>query len=187
MATIPGVAAARSASASSRRAAAKTRCPRRANSIAVARPIPELAPVTGSKDQLIAQTLDAKGPEIIGAYLPAEDGDAPPRQQILTAFDRLSWWTASKSYRGCPFVNTATELADALHPARDVARDYTLRIRAFFERQAARGGAEDPTRLANQLVAFFDGAIVQAVMGNVLDPGTIQTAVQALLDAADVR
>jgi len=141
----------------------------------------------GSKDQLIAQTLDAKGPEIIGAYLPAEDGDAPPRQQILTAFDRLSWWTAAKSYRGCPFVNTATELADALHPARDVARDYTLRIRAFFERQAARGGAEDPTRLANQLVAFFDGAIVQAVMGNVLDPGTIQTAVQALLDAEDVR
>ena len=109
----------------------------------------------GSKDQLIAQSLDAKGPEIIGAYLPAEDGDAPPRQQILAAFDRLSWWTASESYRGCPFVNTATELADALHPARDVARDYTLRIRAFFERQAAHrpgAGSQPPGQPADRLL-----------------------------------
>jgi AcrR family transcriptional regulator len=141
----------------------------------------------GSKDQLIAQSLDAKGPEIIGGYLPPEDGDAPPRQQILAAFDRLSWWTASESYRGCPFVNTATELADALHPARHVARDYTLRIRAFFERQAAHGLAQDPSRLASQLIAFFDGAIVQAVMGSALDPAAIAAAVQALLDAQGMR
>ena len=141
----------------------------------------------GSKDQLIAQSLDAKGPEVIGAYLPAEDGDAPARQQILAAFDRLSWWTAAESYRGCPFVNTATELADAQHPARRVARDYTLRIRAFFERQAAAGLAEDPSRLANQLIAFFDGAIVQAVMGNALEPAATAAAVEALLDAQGVR
>jgi hypothetical protein len=68
-----------------------------------------------------------------------------------------------------------------------VARDYTLRIRAFFERQAAHGRAEDPSRLANQLIAFFDGAIVQAVMGNALDPAATQGAVQALLDAQGVR
>jgi AcrR family transcriptional regulator len=142
----------------------------------------------GSKDQLIAQSLEAKGTEIIGLYLPAEeDSDVPPRQQIMLVFDRLSQWTASESYRGCPFVNTATELADARHPARHVARDYNLRIRGFFERQAARGLATDPQRLANQLIAFFDGAIVQAVMGNALDPGTIAAAVQALLDAQDVR
>lgn len=141
----------------------------------------------GSKDALVAQSLDAKGTDIVSGYLPVEDSDAPPRQQILAAFDRLSWWTASESYRGCPFVNTATELADAGHPARRVARDYKLRIRGFFERQAARGLAKDPRRLANQLIAFFDGAIVQAVMGNSLDPDTIQAAVQALLDAEDVR
>jgi AcrR family transcriptional regulator len=141
----------------------------------------------GSKDQLIAQTLDAKGTDIIGIYLPAEDSDAPPRQQILGVFDRLSSWTASESYRGCPFVNTATELADARHPARGVALDYKLRIRGFFEQQAARGLAADPRRLANQLIAFFDGALVQAVMGNALDPGAIQAAVDALLDAEDVR
>jgi AcrR family transcriptional regulator len=141
----------------------------------------------GSKDQLIAQSLDAKGGDIISGYLPPQDSDAPPRQQILAAFERLSWWTALEGYRGCPFVNTTTELADASHPARQVARDYKLRIRAFFERQAARGLAEDPRRLANQLTAFFDGAIVQAVMGNALDAGTIRAAIEALLDAQGVR
>jgi AcrR family transcriptional regulator len=140
-----------------------------------------------SKDQLIAQSLDAKGTDIIGGYLPAEDSDAPPRQQILAAFDRLSRLTASEAYRGCPFINTTTELADARHPARHVARDYKLRIRDFFEGQAARGLAEDPRRLANQLIAFFDGAIVQAVMGNPLDGSTIAAAIQALLDAQGVR
>jgi AcrR family transcriptional regulator len=141
----------------------------------------------GSKDQLIAQSLDAKGPEIIGIYLPAEDSGAPPRQEILAVFGRLSRWTASEPYRGCPFVNTATELADPRHPARTVARDYKLRIRGFFERQAARGLAEDPKRLASQLTAFFDGAVVQAAMGDALDPAAINAAVQALLDAQDVR
>jgi AcrR family transcriptional regulator len=142
----------------------------------------------GSKDQLIAQSLDARGTDIIGIYLPTEeDSEAPPRQEILAVFDRLRRWTASESYRGCPFINTATELADASHPARQVARDYKLRIRGFFERQAARGLAADPNQLASQLITFFDGAIVQAVMGNALDPGTIAAAVQALLDAQGVR
>ena len=142
--------------------------------------------VFGSKDQLVAQSLDAKGAAVLDIYLPAPDDAAPPRQQILAVFGRLGEWTALETYRGCPFINTATELADRAHPARRVARDYKLQLRGYFERQAARGGAEDPGRLAAQLLAFFDGAIVQAVMGTALDSGAIQAAVQALLDAQGV-
>src|SRR5215470_14538821 len=274
-----GEVAARPASTSSRRAAAKTRCPWRANSVAVARPIPELAPVTstvsrvviagslghgprppghlktdrftrrqytdlfprataghklgdvttptrptprqrlldaaadlfyrqgigavgvdlvskqagvskrtlyqqfGSKDRLIAESLDAHGAAILGLYIPAEDPGAPARQQILGVFDGLSRWTASETFRGCPFVNTATELADPGHPARRIARDYKLRLRDYFARQAARGQAEDPQRLADQLLVVFDGAIVQAVIGTVQHSGAARTAVEALLDA----
>src|SRR5215467_4500356 len=274
-----GEVAARPASTSSRRAAAKTRCPWRANSVAVARPIPELAPVTstvsrvviagslvtaraagsvwrqiglppdgtpicfpaplpgrklgdvttptrptprqrlldtaadlfyrqgigavgvdqlskqagvskrtlyqqfGSKDRLIAESLDAHGAAVIGHYIPAEDPGASARQQILAVFDGLSGWTASETFRGCPFVNTATELADPGHPARRIARDYKLRLREYFARQAARGGAKDPQRLADQLLVVFDGASVQAVIGTVQHSGAVRTAVEALLDA----
>jgi AcrR family transcriptional regulator len=137
----------------------------------------------GSKDQLVAQTLDAEGPAILGAYMPAAGGDAPPRQQILAVFGALQGWTASATFRGCPFVNTATELADPSHPARRVARDYKLRLRGYFAQQAERGHADDPQRLADQLLVIFDGAIVQAVMGTGLHTDAAVTAVEALLDA----
>ncbi len=141
----------------------------------------------GSKDQLVAQSLDEKGAGILGIYLPEGDDDAPPREQILAVFGRLSEWTAAEGYRGCPFINTITELSDPGHPARRVAREYKLRLLAYFERQAARGSAADPQRLARQLLAFFDGAIVQAVMGTALDPAAIQAAIEALLDAQALR
>jgi AcrR family transcriptional regulator len=141
----------------------------------------------GSKDQLVAQTLDAKGAGILGMYLPADDASLPATEQIMAVFGRLSLWTAAPAFRGCAFVNTATELADTGHPARVVARDYTERIRSYFARQAERGGASDPGQLAGQLLAFFDGAIVLSAMGTPLPPATITAGVGALLDAAGVR
>jgi AcrR family transcriptional regulator len=137
----------------------------------------------GSKDQLVAESLDAQGAAILHAYMPAEGGGAAPRQQILAVFDALRGWTASDTYRGCPFVNTATELADPGHPARRVARDYKLRLRDYFAGQAEQGHADDPQRLADQLVIIFDGAIVQAVMGTGRRADAALTAASALLDA----
>ena len=137
----------------------------------------------GSKDRLIAESLDAHGNAILGLYIPAENRGAPARQQILAVFDGLSRWTASETFRGCPFVNTATELADPGHPARRIARDYKLRLREYFADQAERGQATDPQRLADELIVVFDGAIVQAVMGTGQHRDAVRTAVQALLDA----
>ena len=141
----------------------------------------------GSKDQLIAECLDAHGPAILGQYIPAAGRDAPPRQQILAVFDRLGEWASSETFPGCPFVNTATELADAGHPARAVAREYKLRLRGYFAGLAERGRAQDPQRLADQLIVLFDGAIVQAVIGTVQYPDAARTAAEALLDAQGVR
>jgi hypothetical protein len=135
---------------------------------------------------LIAESLDAHGAAVIGMYIPAENPAVPARQQILAVFDRLSEWTASETFRGCPFVNTATELADPGHPARRTARDYKLRLRSYFARQAERGQAADPERLADQLIVVFDGAIVQAVMGTARHPDAARAAVQVLLDAHHV-
>jgi AcrR family transcriptional regulator len=141
----------------------------------------------GSKDRLIAESLDASGDAIVALYIRPEDSDAPPRQQILAVFGRLSDWMASDTFRGCPFINTATELADADHPARSVASSYKRRLRGYFASQATRAGAGDPERLAEQLIALFDGAIVQTVMGTPLQPDTLQAAVGALLHAQGVR
>jgi AcrR family transcriptional regulator len=141
----------------------------------------------GSKDQLVAESLDAKGAAILGMYLPVGEDDLPPREQILAVFDGLARWTASGDFRGCPFINTAAELADPGHPARRVARNYKLALRGYFAHQAERGGAEDPQRLADQMIVVFDGALVQAVMGTGQHADAARTAVRALLDAQGMR
>jgi AcrR family transcriptional regulator len=137
----------------------------------------------GSKDQLIAESLDAHGPAILDRYLPAEDDDATPRQRILAVFDGLAGWTTAQEYRGCPFINTCAEIADPCHPARRVAHAYKLRLRDFFARQASLGRAGDPQLLADQLAIVFDGAIVQAVARLTHRRDASRAAAQALLDA----
>ncbi len=140
----------------------------------------------GSKDQLVAQSLDAHGMAILGQYLPADADEASPSEQTLAIFAALGRWMASDAFRGCPFVNTATELADPGHPARQVARDYKLRLRDYFARLAERGHAADPQLLADQLIVVFDGAIVQAVMGTGRHADAARTAAAALLAAQGV-
>ena len=141
----------------------------------------------GSKDRLIAETLDAKGPEVLRRYLPDEVAAVPPRSVILSVFERLSEWTSAADFRGCPFINTATELADAGHPARNVAANYNQLLHDYLAGQAERAGAKAPRLLSDQLIALFDGVIVQAVFGTPINPSVIQAAVTALLDAQDVR
>jgi AcrR family transcriptional regulator len=142
----------------------------------------------GSKDQLVAESLDHAGASILGMYMPAAgDQDVPPRDQILAVFDGLRGWQNSGDFRGCPFVNTAAELPDPDHPARQVARAYKRRLRDYLADQAERGQAADPQRLADQLIVVFDGAIVQAVMGITRHPDAVRTAVEALLDAQGMR
>jgi AcrR family transcriptional regulator len=140
----------------------------------------------GSKDELVAASLDQAGPAILGIYLPLDGATGTAREQILAVFDGERGWVSSAEFRGCPFINTATELAEPEHPARQVARRCKLRLREFFGHQAERGGAKDPQRLADQLALIFDGAIVQAVMGTGSAPDAARTAVEVLLDVQGV-
>ena len=140
----------------------------------------------GSKDRLVAESLDARGPAIIGQYVPAEDEHSPPRAAILAVFSALQEWVSSASFRGCPFLNAATELADPAHPARQVARGYKLRLREYFRDRAETGGASDPQRLADQLMILFDGAVAQAVQQTTTDATAARSAAEILLTAHSI-
>ena len=136
-----------------------------------------------SKDALVAAALADHGPAILERYIPAAATEAPARQQVLSVFDALRRWSEAPDFRGCPFVNVATEIADPQHPARAVARDYKLRLGRYFARQAQIGGAHEPEMLAEQLLMLFDGAISQALIRSSLVPDSARTAAEILLDA----
>jgi AcrR family transcriptional regulator len=145
----------------------------------------------GSKDELVAECLRAGGADVVAHYLRGATEDAPPRERILGVFDGLAEWSTLDSFRGCPFMNTATELTDPDHPARQVAREFKITLRDFFAGEASRGAATNPTMLADQLLMLFDGAMVQAVMGTAASgsgdrdivPASMAAA-SALMDAA---
>ncbi|MEU9131687.1 TetR/AcrR family transcriptional regulator [Kitasatospora sp. NPDC048540] len=139
-----------------------------------------------SKDEVLAASLERRGPAYLALTLPDQDDPRPPRARLLHVFERLEALTAAPEYRGCPFVATAVELKDPGHPASLVARRSKDALTAFFHREAARGGAADPETLARQLTIVFDGAGSRAVVqGQPLD-GLAVTTANALLDAAGV-
>ncbi|MFJ1708901.1 TetR/AcrR family transcriptional regulator [Kitasatospora sp. NPDC088346] len=139
-----------------------------------------------SKDEVLAASLERRSPAYLALTLPGEDDPGPPRARVLHVFERLEALTAAPEYRGCPFVATAVELKDPGHPASVVARRSKDALTAFFQREAARGGAVEPETLARQLTIVFDGAGSRAVVqGRPLDGLAVATA-NALLDAAGV-
>jgi AcrR family transcriptional regulator len=101
---------------------------------------------------------------LIGAYLrqriqplPATDG--PPAAWVLALFDQLHARFLSGEFRGCPFVNAVTELADDCETARAIAIQYKNHRRTAITAALSGAGASCPDVLADQIAILFEGAI----------------------------
>ena len=109
---------------------------------------------------------------------------AEPRAQLGAIFRALAKKIASPSYRGCPFVNTATEFPDPDHPGRAVALANKRALRVRFRALAAAAGARDPDRLADQLQLLMDGAYATGpLLGGADSGGALVAAAEALIAA----
>lgn len=139
----------------------------------------------GSKDEVVAASLDRMAPRVVAALLPEGDGGTP-RERIMHVFVRLEELASSPQYKGCPFVAVAVEVKSPQHPGAVVARRHKEGLTAFFEREAARSGAADPALLARQLTVVYDGAGTGAVVRGEPVTGLAVTTAAVLLDAAGV-
>jgi AcrR family transcriptional regulator len=73
------------------------------------------------------------------------------------------------AYRGCPFLNLATEFPDETHPGRVVARGNKEKMRARLATIVAKLGAPDPDRVASQIALIINGAYATGVMAKPAD------------------
>ena len=96
-----------------------------------------------------------------------EHGD--PRDQLITVFDVLAADCAGPTYRGCPMLNTSTEFPEGQHPAHLAAVSHKQQVRDWFYSLAVAASADDPDRLAEELLVVLNGAYATAA---VLDGGT---------------
>jgi AcrR family transcriptional regulator len=126
-----------------------------------------------SKDALVAAYLRQR-------IQPVSPSDQPPAAQVLGMFDQLHARFSNGNFRGCPFVNAVTELADDCEAARDIARDYKNDRRHHVAFLLSQAGATDAEALAGQIVLLFEGAIASmlvrqdpAVAGQARDAATV--------------
>src|SRR5260370_38099829 len=134
-----------------------------------------------SKDALIAAYLTAR-------FKHSAPSDAPAREQILGASDRLERMFADGSFRGCPCGNAVAELGDPKHAAASIAVQFKEQRRLWFRALLERLGVKDPDVLATQLQLLSEGALSTAlVRGDPALARTARAAAEVLLAAAKVR
>jgi len=134
-----------------------------------------------TKDDLIAAYLT-------GRFRQIAPSDAPAREQILAYFDRIAAMVADGSFRGCPYVNAVTEIADRKHAAVALAVQFKEQRRQWYRALLGRLQVKEPDTLATQLQLLVEGVLATALVRG--DPGAARAAraaAEVLLDAALAR
>lgn len=139
-----------------------------------------------SKDDLVAAYLELRSQRYwkwwddVMARHPHE-----PRQQLHDLFEAVAERVRQPQYRGCAFVNAATEFPEEGSRARVVALAHKEQVRKRLLRLCRAIGANQPKTLANQLLMLIDGAYSTAGILRRHDAiKATARAAEALVDAA---
>jgi AcrR family transcriptional regulator len=140
----------------------------------------------GGKDELIAASLLDSARQDEERYRAALDsGGSDPRQRVLAVIDQLDKTTSTPGFRGCRYISAELSLPDPDHPAHAVARNYTERLHALFEKELADLGHPDPTGGAEQMLVLIDGVLVLGAIRPGSHPArAVRPMVEQLLDQA---
>jgi AcrR family transcriptional regulator len=133
-----------------------------------------------SKDKLVAAFLERINDEW-SSWLKARVAVASddPCERLLAVFDALGEWFRTPTFRGCPFINSAADVADPSSPTAKAAWRFKKGFRVYLLELARETNASDPVLLSDQLLLLSDGAIVRAAMTG--DAGSAALAKQAAL------
>lgn len=139
-----------------------------------------------SKDDLVAAYLMLRAER----YWAWWDGvmtrhPGQPRQQLLDLFEATAERIRKPEYRGCAFLNAATEFPEKGSRARKVALAHKAKRRKELLELCRQFGADQPIILATQLAILLDGAYCTAgVLGRHDATQATVRAAEALIDSA---
>jgi AcrR family transcriptional regulator len=114
-----------------------------------------------TKDDLIAAVLERDDVDYWndwGTIAQQHPDDA--RAELEAHLKWIAQYIGRAEYRGCPFINIATDFPAADHPARAVATRHKTQLRGRVRALTRRMGVRRADELADQLVLLIDGAYV---------------------------
>jgi len=123
-----------------------------------------------SKDALIAAFASEKD-RLFWAWWDHMEAQhvSDPRALLEALLSGIAQRIGHPAFRGCPFLNLATEFPDDDHPGRVIARGNKEEMRARLATLVARLGARDPDRTAFQMTLLINGAYVTGLMAEPAD------------------
>lgn len=123
-----------------------------------------------SKDALIVAVLDHKDARDLDALrevIKACKGS--PRDKLLVVFDVIEEWLGDPEFRGCLFINAATQFPHENDPVHRAAARHLEHLRQELAGHARAAGAADPDALAAQLCMLIAAAVTARQALGVMD------------------
>lgn len=129
-----------------------------------------------SKDDLIVAVLEHRDRMDMSEWTAffTERGGDDPRRRLLAIFDLLDDWFGKPDFRGCLFMNAATEFPSPNDPIHRAANTHSENLRRKLVAMATEAGASDPESLSGQLILLVTGAIAARHAAG--DPNAAATA-----------
>lgn len=114
-----------------------------------------------SKEALIVTYLQTSDVEFWSWFVEQIEREAQtPKDRLLAIFDVHAEWLTSPDFQGCPLIKASVEFPDHSHVVHQVSAAFYRKFRRYMTDQAGQAGSRFPERLAGQLCALFQGAIV---------------------------
>ena len=98
-----------------------------------------------------------------------EQHDDDPHALLQALLSEIARRIGGPAYRGCPFLNLATEFPDDNHPGRVAARANKEELRARLATVIAKLGIADPDRVASQIAMLINGAYATGLVAKPAD------------------
>jgi AcrR family transcriptional regulator len=139
-----------------------------------------------SKDELVAAVLERDDVNYWAHWdRVAARQTQNPRDELEAQVQWIAQYIGRPEFRGCAFLNAATEFPAADHPARKIALRHKEELRRRLAALTKRLGISNPESLADQLVLLIDGAYINGQLRGRRGPvQALPKAAAVLMDAA---
>lgn len=142
-----------------------------------------------SKDDLILAVLHYREQKFDAMFQKwLERHVSKGKNRLEAFFAALKDWFESAGFRGCMFINSGVELADARHAASKFSAEHKERFHALISSVISETAGSKATCVAPAVALLVEGAIVSAVMEQCSTPAEVALeAAQALISKAKRR
>ena len=123
----------------------------------------------GSKEALVVAYLERQDTIDRAAYRAATTGVSDPIERVLRSFDLAIASAKQRAYRGCLFLNAATEFPQSDHPVGKAVETHRSWLRAQWVTALSERGPE-LAALVDRVQILYDGAVAGAKAARSVTP-----------------